>query len=106
MGHDDDIPAWRRYLRFWRSNSRADVSDELEFHLQSTIDELVAAGVSLDRAREIARRKFGDVDGISKTLYTLSAERERTMARGERINTITQDLLYGVRQLRKSPAFT
>src|SRR5690348_13812418 len=103
---DDRLPAWRRYLRFWRSNPAGDVDDELRFHLDSMIDELVAAGMSPDAARDAARRRFGDVDGLSKTLYTLSEQRERRMTRAEWFDSVRQDLVYGLRQLRKSPAFT
>jgi len=103
---DDRLPSWRRYLRFWRANSAADVEDELRFHLESTVDELVAGGMSRESAREAARRKFGDVDGISRTLYTLSEQRERHMTRAEWFDTVRQDLVFGLRQLRKSPAFT
>ncbi len=104
--NDDRTPAWRRYLRFWRTNPAADVSDELEFHLQSTIDELVAGGMSRDAARAAARKKFGDVRRIAATLNILSQQRERHMARAEWWDTIRQDLAYGLRQLRKAPAFT
>ena len=30
-----DVPKWRRYLRFRGPNVRADVDDELEFHIQT-----------------------------------------------------------------------
>ena len=103
---DDRVPAWRRYLRLTRSSNAGDVDDELAFHLQSTIDEYIAAGMTRDEASEAARRKFGDVDGISKTLYNLSEQRERTMDRSEWWASIKQDVVFGLRQLRKSPGFT
>jgi predicted permease len=103
---DDRDPAWRRYLRLTHSNSAGDVDDELAFHLQSTIDEYVASGMTREAATAAARRKFGDVDGISRTLYTLSEQRERTMDRGEWWTSLRQDVVFGLRQLRKSPAFT
>ncbi len=103
---DPRVPAWRRYLRFWRANPASDVREELDFHFQSAIDELVASGLTPDRARDAARRTFGDVDGITTTLYTLSEQRERRMQRGEWWQTIKQDVVYGIRQLRKSPGFT
>src|SRR5919112_239698 len=105
--HDDDrVPAWRRYLRLVRANPAGDVDDELTFHLQSTIDELVAQGMPRDAAREAARKKFGDVDRITATLYNLSEQRERTMDRQELMQTLKQDVVFGLRQLRKSPVFT
>ena len=103
---DDRVPAWRRYARFLRGNPARDVDEEVEFHFQSTIDELVASGMSPNAAREAARRKFGDVDRIGETLYTLSRQRERRMAMRDRLHTIGQDVAFGLRQLRKSPGFT
>src|SRR5437870_2676336 len=102
----DHIPLWRRYLRFWRSDPKRDVDEELHFHLESLVEELVASGVPRDEARERAMRRFGDVDTITHTLYDLSLHRERTMQRLERLDTLRQDVRFGLRQLRKNPAFT
>jgi len=105
--HDDDrAPVWRRYTRFLRAEPTHDVDEELDFHLQSTIDELTAAGMSREAAHDAARRKFGDVDSIEQTLYTLSRQREKTMQRIEWWQTIKQDVVFGLRQLRKAPGFT
>ena len=103
---DDRVPAWRRYARFLRGNPARDVDEEVEFHLQSTFDELVASGMSPEAARDAARRKFGDLDLIGETLYTLSRQRERRMEMRDRLQTIRQDVAFGLRQLRKSPGFT
>jgi predicted permease len=106
-GEDDDrVPAWRRYARFLRRDPQRDVDDELDFHLQSTVEELVAAGMSRDAAHDAAQRKFGDVDRIGQTLYTLSRQRETTMQRTEWWQTLKQDVAFGIRQLRKAPGFT
>jgi predicted permease len=106
MRDDDQVPAWRRYLRFIRPNNAGDVDDELSFHMQAAIDEYIASGMSPAAAREAARRKFGNVDEITSTLYTLSEQRERQMERSEWLGTVKQDIVFGLRQLRKSPGFT
>ncbi|HEX3867358.1 MAG TPA: ABC transporter permease, partial [Gemmatimonadaceae bacterium] len=106
MTTDDRAPAWRRYLRFWRSSPAADVRDELSFHVQSMIDERVAAGLSPDAARAAVREQLGDVRRIEVTLSALSQQQERRMARVEWWETIRQDVVFGSRQLRKAPAFT
>ena len=47
---DPRTPRWRRYLRFWRANTRADVEDELRFHLEERVDFLIARGMDCGRA--------------------------------------------------------
>jgi putative ABC transport system permease protein len=99
-------PAWRRYLRFWRSNPDADVADEVRFHLESAIAEYVAMGMTPDAARAEARRRFGDLDRVVATLHTLSHERERAIEWRDRMDTVRSDVRFALRQLRKSAAFT
>src|SRR5262245_42782762 len=96
---DERVPAWRAYLRFWRSDPAGDVGDELAFHIESAVEELVARGMHPDDARAEAERKFGDVDRISESLYLLTRQRERTMARTEWMDTIWNDVVFGLRQL-------
>ena len=102
----DRIPLWRRYLRFWRNDPKRDVDEEVRFHLESLVEELVAGGVPREEARARAMARFGDVHDISRTLYDLSLHRERTMQHLERLDTLKQDVRFGLRQLRKNPAFT
>lgn len=106
MRDDDREPAWRRYTRLARRDASRDVDEEVAFHLQSTIDEFVASGMTPAEAREAARTRFGDVERIGETLYTLSRQRERRMDVRDRLNTIKNDVMFGLRQLRKAPGFT
>ena len=50
------IPIWRRYARLSGPDPVADVDDELRFHLETKIDDLVAQGWDRDEARREARR--------------------------------------------------
>ena len=99
-------PRWRRYLRFWRSNVDSDVDDELAFHMQEKVDELMAAGRSPQAARDEALYRFGDVDRIKTTMRTIAVERENDMRRLEFLDAARQDITFALRTMRAHPAFT
>ena len=62
------VPRWRRYLRFWRSNIKADVDDEFQFHVMEHVDDLVARGMDPRVARDEALRGFGDIERVQRHL--------------------------------------
>lgn len=83
---------------FGRAKLDQDLDEELELHIEMLIEENISRGMSLDEARRAARRSFGGV------IQTKEAYRDQ---RGLPIvETIKQDLRYGLRMLRKNPAFT
>src|SRR5689334_10640901 len=57
---------WRRYLRFWRPDPEADLDEEFRFHLETEVEELVAAGMTPERARAAALARFGDLDAARR----------------------------------------
>jgi len=89
-----------RRLRALRHGAQMerDLRDELHEHLERSIDELVAGGLTREAARAEAVRAFG---GLAQ------AEEACRDARGVRLLTeFVQDLRYGVRILRSTPALT
>jgi hypothetical protein len=52
-------PLWRRYARLLGPDPAADIRDELGFHLESKIDDLIAQGSSPEAARQQAERQLG-----------------------------------------------
>jgi putative ABC transport system permease protein len=56
-----NVPSWRRYTRFWGANVDADIDDEMRFHLDSRVEELVDRGLTLHAARARALEEYGDV---------------------------------------------
>ena len=99
-------PAWRRYLRFWRSNPAADIDDEVRFHVDSRTAEFVAAGMNAVEARHAAADRFGNTDDILNSLHILTRQRETAMRRTAWLETLRQDLQFAVRQLLRNPGFT
>src|SRR5215217_6186676 len=106
MNHDPHEPRWRRYLRFHRADHRADLDDELRDHLQSTVDALMARGLSADEARAEAHRRFGDVNAVRSTVARIDATTAGTRARAAWFTNLRQDITYALRQLRRAPLFT
>src|SRR5688572_1033358 len=96
---------WQRALRIGRADVAADVQSEVEFHLQTQIDELVAAGWTQDRARAEALRRFGDMRRIRHELIRIGNRREGAMRRTQVFADIGQDVRLALRQLRQRPLF-
>ena len=65
------VPAWRRYLRFWRPDVDADIDDELRFHLEERLADLMLRGRSREEAQTEAAREFGDVDTVRARLHDI-----------------------------------
>ena len=101
-----DAPKWWRYLRFWGTNVRAEVDDEISFHLEELVGYYIARGIPSDEARRIATERFGDREHIALVMRTLANQRETAMQRTEWIDAISRDVRYAVRQLSRRPAFT
>src|SRR5262249_15188572 len=91
------IPLRLRSLFRW-AQADQELDDELRDHLERATEEYVARGMTQAEARRRARLDLG---GIEQT-----KEKCRDARRVNRIQDLIQDLRYGVRLWRKSPAFT
>jgi macrolide transport system ATP-binding/permease protein len=98
----------RRFNFPWRTarDIRADVDDELLFHIEERSRELEAAGIAPDAARAQALREFGDVDDARRYINDLDRGTESHARRKDYIGELRQDLTYALRKLKSSPAFT
>jgi len=99
-------PAWRRYLGFWGNEARSDADEELRFHIESRTQEFVAAGLTPEKAREEALRRFGDLQRVRERCEVIDQLQQQDRRRLEMFDALTHDLRYAVRALRRNPAFT
>src|SRR5277367_1119806 len=75
----------------------ADLDDELRSHIDLAVNENLRRGMTPQQARTAALRSFGGVTQIR--------EQYRNQRGIPMIEQINRDLRFGLRQLRKSPAF-
>jgi predicted permease len=99
----------RRLFRFpWRSarQIRADVDEELRFHLDMRAESLTATGVPADAARAQAMREFGDLDDARQYIGAMDHDIEAAQRRSDFMNDLWTDIGYSIRKLRAAPLFT
>ena len=86
---------------------RADLDDELRFHLDGRIEELMEReGLSRDAAEREANRRFGDVNTYRNEASAIDDSillRRRNM---DVMETLKRETLSAARTLRRSPAFS
>jgi len=101
------IPGIRRLFRLGGLHDvESAVDDELRFHMDMTVRELVAGGMREDEARREAEQRFGDVEAARARLASLDRERVNAERRADWWSALGQDLRYALRGLRLKPGFT
>jgi putative ABC transport system permease protein len=85
------LPRWLR----WRQDRELD--EEISAHLDQEIRDNLDRGLTLDQARSAALRRFGNRSQVM--------ERAREGDPFFGLETVGRDVLYGLRSLRRNPAF-
>jgi predicted permease len=108
MKRETRVSGIRRYLNLPASDRtvQRDVDDEIGFHIESRVAELMAAGTPRAAARDIAAREFGDVSQARSEIARVDKRRLTRERRQAWWETLGQDLSYSVRSLRSQPGFS
>jgi putative ABC transport system permease protein len=85
-------------LLFQRRDVDQELDEELHYHIESKTEAYIAKGLSAEEARRAALIDLGGVE------QTKEAVRDQRI--GNWLHSVFSDCRYGIRQLRKSPAFT
>jgi len=98
---------WRRRLRPEADPQvKAAVDEEIAFHLQARIQELVAAGASRATAQAQAQAEFGDAESVKVTLAAIDTRIAKRSRRTRWLDAWVQDLRYVVRSLLAARGFS
>jgi predicted permease len=91
---------FRRRLRYWLDHSERNrlLWEEMEFHIESMVEDLVLQGMSEHQARAAAHRKFGNM--------TRTSEEARSTWIARWMSDLAQDLRHSFRGMRRDAGFT
>jgi predicted permease len=87
----------RRIWQWLRPRSNEDFASEVESHLAMEVDRLVASGMPEAEARVVARRAFGNPTSVREQFHD---------TRWPMLESLAQDVRYGLRGMRRNPGFT
>ena len=100
------------FRRLFRFSSRTaadierDIRDEVAFHLELRIRELMDGGATPEQARAEAHRQFGDVAATAAYCRRMDTRKETRVRMRLRTEELRQDLTYAARMLARQPGLT
>lgn len=86
-------------------NLEGSLDDEVNFHLETRIKQLVADGRSPEEAREEALRQFGDPQAVKQRCRRIDQVGARRRLLRDLFSDILQDVRFTLRGLRRSSGF-
>ena len=102
----------RRFRRLFRlpfrrpEITRAELEEEIRFHLNARAEQLMAEGMSSDAAHAEALRRFTRLSGDARPLVNSALDRERRMQIRDGIDALRQDTTFALRSLRRNRTFS
>ena len=95
----------RRVVSIGDPPIEAAVDDEIAFHVESRVTELLAQGLSPSDARRVALAEYGDVQASRRELAAVDRHLRRRRRAARWLDGIAQDIRHGLRSLRRRPTF-
>ena len=96
---------WLRWFQPTRRDPQRDVDEEIQFHLDARIADLVSRGASPDDARHQALSEFGDADAVRADTLRIDERILRRERRADWISEFIRDARLGFRSLLRTPAY-
>ena len=94
----------RRLLRL--GSIERDLDEELSFHFQATVDELMSRGLSRQQAEDEAARRFGDETSYRRQLERIDRDVAVRRRWSERLDATRQSMAYAIRSLSRTPTLS
>jgi putative ABC transport system permease protein len=88
-----------------KSEIQSEVDEEIRFHLDMRIEQLVAEGRDRAEARDKAQQEFGDINEARRNLRRADLRNQTRRRRSEWFLEFFHDLKYAGRTLRRSRTF-
>lgn len=83
-----------------------EADDEIALHLQLRTAQLIAEGMSPEHARAEAERRFGSIEEERGRFRHVARRRESRARTREWLDSVVQDVRYGLRTLRRDAGFS
>ncbi len=99
---------WRRFGRTLSPKRMIgpDVDEEIRFHIEGRVQELVSKGWTEERARAEVMRRFGDVSEVEAACHRYSNQRVEREEWRMMIELAMQELKLALKSLSKSGGFS
>ena len=85
------------------AQAAAEMDDEIRFHIDMRVSQLVARGWAPDAARAEAMRLFGSFPEMRRSLHAAARRREEILTMSEKFDAMRHDTEYALRQIARAP---
>jgi putative ABC transport system permease protein len=90
----------------WRVPLDREVDEEIAFHIEMKVRELMAEGMDATTARETVLARLGDLGQLKRTCMELGRKRDRDMRLTQSLDDLRDDVKFALRQMKAAPGFS